>query len=94
MPRQSGCGQIQNRANRLDDACWQTADFTSGMTQRKPHPGQVSTQKTKVWIVFDDENVYVGARLYDTQPDSIAAQLFRRDGEGYQHRHEHGHGHF
>ena len=35
------------------------ADFV----QQEPHEGEPATDKTEVWVFFDDKNIYVGARL-------------------------------
>ena len=32
-----------------------------------------ATEKTEAWIFFDDKNVYVSARLWDSEPDRIVA---------------------
>ncbi len=32
-----------------------------------------------VWVAFDDEALYVAARMYDSHPDSVKAFLARRD---------------
>lgn len=62
----------------LSEACWQSPGM-SDFTQRDPNEGAAPTQKTEVWFSYDDEAIYVAARLYDTAPDSIVAQLGRRD---------------
>jgi len=67
----------------LEEEIWSKAVTTSGFIQRKPNSGQPATQKTEVMIVYDDDYLYVAARLFDSEPDKIAAQLFRRDGDGY-----------
>ena len=32
-----------------------------------------------MWFAYDDEALYVAARMWDSHPDSIIAPLFRRD---------------
>ncbi len=63
----------------LDEAVWQSGPPISNFTQRDPDEGAPSSQRTEVRIAFDDDALYVGARLYDTAPDSILAVLTRRD---------------
>ncbi|HEU4649006.1 MAG TPA: DUF5916 domain-containing protein, partial [Gemmatimonadales bacterium] len=41
--------------------------------------GAAASEPTEVRVLFDDDAIYVGARLRDTSPDSIVAQLARRD---------------
>ena len=51
----------------------------SGFTQKNPVEGAKSTQKTEVWVAYDESALYVGARMFDTHPDSIIGLLSRRD---------------
>jgi hypothetical protein len=67
---------------RLDDAAWQAAPAASGFTQSYPDPGAQPTDSTTVRVLYDDDALYVGIRMYDAHPDSIAAQLARRDASG------------
>ncbi len=53
----------------------------SDFTQRDPDEGKPATQKTEVWVSYDDEALYIGAKLYDTSPDSIVSKLGRRDAD-------------
>jgi len=62
----------------LSEPEWQRPGLTS-FTQRLPHEGASPSQKTEVWLAYDDEALYVGARMYDTSPDSIIKILGRRD---------------
>ncbi|HEV2131433.1 MAG TPA: DUF5916 domain-containing protein [Longimicrobiaceae bacterium] len=64
---------------RLDEAIWATAPAISGFTQRDPAEGQPVSEATEVRIVYDDEALYVGARLHDRRP--VARRLGRRDME-------------
>ena len=43
-----------------------------------PSPG-APTHRTEVWIAYDDDNLYIGAQMHDTAPDSILQQLSVRD---------------
>ena len=68
---------------KLDELVWREAPAGSDFVQMKPKPGEPSAQKTEVRFAYDDDAVYVGVRLHDTRPDSIVAQLARRDQEIY-----------
>jgi Domain of unknown function (DUF5916) len=63
----------------LSEPGWATAKPVSDFTQREPDEGATATERTEVRILYDDDALYVGARLYDSRPDSIRAQLARRD---------------
>lgn len=67
---------------RLDDAAWQKAEASRHFTQSWPNPGQAGTDPTEVRVLYDDDAIFVGVRAFDSRPDSIAAQLARRDASG------------
>ena len=67
---------------RLDDEVWSRVPAGGDFVQQYPDAGAPATQRTEVRIAYDHEAVYVGVRAWDTQPDSIAAQLARRDATG------------
>ncbi len=64
---------------RLDDPIWQEAPKARGLTQRWPDAGHPATQQTTVRLVYDEEAIYVGMRLYDDDPDAIVAHIGRRN---------------
>lgn len=64
---------------KLDEDCWQGVTGVSGFVQNMPRPGASPTFPSEVMIVYDDVALYVGARLYDTQPDSILKEMSERD---------------
>jgi len=64
---------------RLDDAPWQQAPASDAFIARDPIEGATPSQRTEVRVLYDDGAIYVGAKMYDTAPDSILAVLARRD---------------
>ncbi|HEX6589936.1 MAG TPA: DUF5916 domain-containing protein [Longimicrobiales bacterium] len=66
---------------RLDDAAWQGAEVLGGFTQREPVEGATPADATEVRFVYDDEALYIGARMYG-DPAEIRADVTRRDVEG------------
>src|SRR5262245_61209820 len=62
---------------RLDDPAWSSAPVATDFIQLQPQPGAIARWPTEVRIAYDDEMLYVGARLYDAHPDSIVRQLSR-----------------
>ncbi|MGH7725263.1 MAG: DUF5916 domain-containing protein [Candidatus Eiseniibacteriota bacterium] len=64
---------------QLDEPVWQNGNAITQFIQRDPNEGASPSQRTEVRIAYDDDAVYVGARLYDSSPDSILARLSRRD---------------
>jgi len=63
----------------LSEAGWAAAVPVSAFTQREPDEGAPATERTEVRVLYDDDALYVGARLFDRHPDSVRAQLARRD---------------
>jgi len=63
----------------LSDAAWSQADAISDFLQREPDNGQPGSERTVVRIVYDDEAIYFGFMLHDSEPDRIAATDLRRD---------------
>lgn len=62
----------------LSEPLYQTPGFTS-FTQRDPNENTPPTEKTEVWVGYDDGALYVGARMYDSAPNSIDRRLARKD---------------
>ncbi len=52
------------------------------MVQQDPDQGKDPSQKSELWVSYDDEAVYFAAKFHDTNPDSIMARLVRRDWRG------------
>jgi hypothetical protein len=67
---------------KLDEPAWSSAPVSGDFTQSWPTPGAQPTQRSEVRVLYDDDALYVGVRMFDTRPDSIAAQLARRDASG------------
>ena len=63
----------------LNETFWDQSKSISGLIQRNPDEGQPATQKTHIWVAYDEANIYVAARMEDTRADSIIARLGRRD---------------
>ena len=63
---------------RLDDPAWGTATPVSDFTQQEPVEGGTPSQRTEISVVFDADNLYIGAMIFD-DPDGILAFQRRRD---------------
>jgi len=64
----------------LSESVWHRQGVTT-FYQREPDEGKHATERTEVWLAYDNDALYVAARMYDRAPDSIVARLVRRDGE-------------
>jgi len=64
---------------RLDDAAWNSAALVSGLVQSDPDEGRAVSESTAVRVVYDGTALYIGARMFDRDPDGIVRLLGRRD---------------
>ena len=64
-----------------NDIEWEQAPAATDFIQNATRPGEPSTQKTIVKVLYDDVAIYVLGYMYDTAPDSILKQLSIRDKE-------------
>jgi len=64
----------------LDEAAWSRADTTSGeFIQIQPNPGFPMTERTVIRIMYDEDNLYIGAELYDSEPDQVSIPGLEQD---------------
>jgi hypothetical protein len=66
---------------RLDEAVWGQADVIEDFHQIRPGDGAQPSELTQVYLLYDDDALYIGARMYDSEPDRIAAPTVRH-GQG------------
>jgi len=66
----------------LDDPAWADAPVGSGFVQVQPVEGNPAVDDTEIRILYDDDAIYVAARMLDQDPTRIADQLTRRDEMG------------
>ncbi|MEO8336841.1 MAG: DUF5916 domain-containing protein [bacterium] len=65
---------------RIDEDAWKSAEVIADLRQLQPTEGARASQRTEVRILYDDQAIYIGARLYDSLGASgIRAPLARRD---------------
>ncbi|MDO8665596.1 MAG: DUF5916 domain-containing protein, partial [Gemmatimonadales bacterium] len=64
---------------RFDEPAWAEAEPITAFTQTVPHEGDPATERTEVRIVYDDDAIYVAARMFDSDPHGVRTQLARRD---------------
>ena len=63
----------------LNDAVWQQAALVTDFIQRTPNVGRPMTENTIFYIAYDKDNLYLGFKCYDSQPDKITAKELARD---------------
>lgn len=62
----------------LKEDVWRNGSC-SDFVQSDPIDGGTPTEKTEVWVAYDNANLYVAAFLFDSEPQSIKKLLGRRD---------------
>ena len=64
---------------RADDAAWAATTPVDGFRMFDPTEDGEPKLRTQARVLYDDRNVYVHVRAFDTHPDSIVGLLSRRD---------------
>ena len=62
-----------------DEEPYQTILPTSGFIQQEPLEGEPSSENTDVWVMFDDKNLYIAAKCWDSHPEREVSTELRRD---------------
>lgn len=74
-----------DRAIRLDgdlnDPAWIQATVISDLVQQRPRPGELTAFRTRVLLISDSGNLYIGFDCIDPEPARIAIHTYSRDGE-------------
>jgi hypothetical protein len=63
---------------RLDDIAWERAQPITQFVQVEPREGAEPSERTEVRIVYDEDALYIGAKLFG-DPEAILAYQRRRD---------------
>ena len=63
----------------LDEEVWSSVSPATGFIQEDPNEGEPCTERSEVYILYNNENLYIGAKLYDNDPSGILAYQKRRD---------------
>ena len=65
---------------RLDEEVWMRAVPATNFLQRDPNNGEPATEQTEVRFVYDDDKLYMGVTLFDSEPDKLIYYQMGRDG--------------
>ena len=69
-----------NIDGNLDEAVYRELTPISDFVQQIPVEGAAASERTEAWVFFDDDNLYVAARNYESVPESEwVANEMRRD---------------
>ena len=65
----------------LDDKVWQQAEVVTDFHQTRPGDQTPTSEPTELYVVYTEDALYVGARMFDSEPGLIAAPTIRH-GQG------------
>jgi len=71
---------------RLDEGFWNQARFVSDFAQKIPLEGAPPSRRTEVAFAYDEDALYVGARMFSNGADDIQKIMTRRDESGNAER--------
>ena len=63
----------------FDEPAWTLVSWQNNFIQNEPYNGQKASQVTAFKILYDNNNLYLAIKAYDSAPDSIETRLTRRD---------------
>lgn len=66
----------------LSENEWSQAQKASGFVQTEPTPGLAATFDTETYFMYDNNAIYIGARMKDPEPNKILKELSLRDNTG------------
>ena len=69
---------------KLEEAVWQTASLASDFVMFEPDNGAkiAENKKTEIRVLYDNDAIYIGALMYDENPEKIMKEITQRDNFG------------
>jgi Domain of unknown function (DUF5916)/Carbohydrate family 9 binding domain-like len=64
---------------RLSEPAWQRAQPATHFVQWNPSPGKPASYDTDARFLYDSQNLYVGVRCFDPEPDKITVSGLERE---------------
>lgn len=64
---------------RIDDPCWREIEPVSGFFQFNPQNGIPASEETRIWMAYDQKNIYFACSMKDRLPEKIWAELTPRN---------------
>jgi hypothetical protein len=65
----------------LDEAVWSQAAVIDDLHEIQPTEYAEPSERTVIYVIYDDDALYVGARLFDREPERITARISRQGEE-------------
>ncbi|CAM3976420.1 DUF5916 domain-containing protein [Flavobacterium weaverense] len=69
---------------KLDESIWQSAEIATDFIMFDPDNGKKipDSKKTEIRVLYDNDAIYIGAMLYDENPQKILKEITQRDNFG------------
>jgi hypothetical protein len=67
---------------KLDEAVYEMVPPISDFIQTEPVLGVPPSQKTEVWVLYDDDNFYIAGRCWEAHLEKMVINEMRRDANG------------
>jgi hypothetical protein len=67
---------------KLHESLWSSVQMVDDFTQKEPDAGKPATERTQVGFAYDDDAIYIGARMFSNHPESLHTDVNRRDNPG------------
>jgi hypothetical protein len=64
---------------RLDEPAWALAPPAGDFVQKVPFTGRPASEPTEIRLLYDDDNLYIGVMLFDSDPAGIAINDLEKD---------------
>jgi hypothetical protein len=64
---------------RFDESIWAITMWQGSFVMHQPFDGRQPTQNTEFAIAYDDDNIYIAIKAFDSSPDSIQTRLTHKD---------------
>ncbi len=66
---------------KLSESVWESAPVASNFIMFTPDNGKPisNDRRTEVQIVYNDDAIYIAAKMYDSEPDKILKEITQRD---------------
>ena len=63
----------------LDDPVYDQVPAADGFLQQEPNEGAPASESTRVWVLYDAENLYIAAEMEEEHAEELMAGEMRRD---------------
>ncbi len=63
---------------RLDDVAWASAAIVDDLHEVQPTEYDPASERTIIYLTYSDDALYVGAMLYDSEPEQITDRILRQ----------------